>query len=182
MTICLRSLLLAAALLPLAACGGEAASDAGDAVEVKHVMEHIREESTAALNVMIDAIGADGAIDPAKLSEGDWLALEAASAQLRNEAIELRDAEAIVIAHPGEMIEGEDLPGAPSKADVQAQIDAAPQTFNAFATTLANETERMAAAIVARDPDTMWQSALRLDPTCVACHDRFWRTGTPIPD
>ena len=94
----------------------------------------------------------------------------------------LRDAEALVVAHPDEMIEGEDEPGAPSKADVQAQIDAAPQTFQAMSNTLAEETERLTAAIAARDAEAMWESALRLDPTCVACHDRFWRSGRPIPD
>ena len=71
---------------------------------------------------------------------------------------------------------------APSKADVQAQIDAAPQTFQAMSNTLAEETERLTAAIAARDAEAMWESALRLDPTCVACHDRFWRSGRPIPD
>jgi hypothetical protein len=162
-----------AALLLLAACAREPVGTAEPVVLARSMLEVLAPRTNEIVGVLIDNLDAQGEIDPAKLSEESWAAIEAALASVRAETIALRDRPIRVVAAPGDTIFGEDTGGL-SAADVQALIEADRVGFNAYLDAMLADFQRMDGALAARDGATLWELAGALDVTCNACHSRFW--------
>lgn len=180
MKIGLRSLAAAVLSLALLACQPNSADVAAEPVVVKTAMNDVvTQESETVLNILIEALDESAKVDPSKLTDDDWTAIEAAATRLRDTAMALRDGDVQVVAAPGETIDGEDNPGALGAADVQARIDANPDDFKTHAGVLLAETERMVTASQTRDTATLWDVGLNLDQTCTECHEQFWYPEPP---
>ena len=67
-----------------------------------------------------------------------------------------------------------DAPEGTDLAAIQARLEANPQSYNAFAVSLANHTQQLADAVEARDPEWITRQVNDMQPVCKACHDVFW--------
>jgi hypothetical protein len=174
------SVLVVAVTLALAACQQETAEVASDPAASESLVlttsmnEVVTAETQNILNVLIEALNEQAEVDPAKLTDDDWTAMETAAVRLRDEALAMRDRDIQVVAAPGETIDGEDNPGALSAADVQARIDANPDGFKTHAEVLLAEAERLVTASQERDGATLWDVSLNMDPVCTDCHQQYW--------
>lgn len=169
----LRVVLLAAALTPPAALGAEPAQGQEPVVLARSMLEVWAPETNEVAGVLIDALDADGAPDPSRLSEEGWRTMAAAVERLREEASAIRTRPIQVVAHPDDKIFGEDTSGL-TAADVQGLIDSDRDAFDYFVDLMRDDFDQMDAAIAARDAEALWAISAVLDVKCNACHERFW--------
>jgi hypothetical protein len=112
--------------------------------------------------------------DPKKLKDADWVHLIQASQQVRQAAQALARSTQLIVANPGQKIDGEGNPGAFSAQQVQATIDANPQAFRAFAQVLAQSMEQISAAARTKDGAKLLDLSGQVDQICEQCHTQFW--------
>jgi cytochrome c556 len=111
--------------------------------------------------------------DPSKLKPADWGRIIAASKQVSAAARSLAQNEHLVVAPAGQKIEGEG-PSSFGAKQVQAVIDANPQTFRAFAQALSISMDQILAAAQTKDATKLLDSSGTLDKVCEDCHLQFW--------
>lgn len=181
----LRLLAFAAALGSLAVLAPGPTRADEPVVLARSMLEVLAPQTNEIAGILIDALDAEGSSDPAKLSDEEWSAMEAAVERLREEAIALRDRPIQVVAAPQDKIFGEETSGL-TAADVQAMIDANRADFDYYVDVMLGDFDRMGAAIAARDAAEVWEISAVLDVKCNACHERFWypdwlEDATPPP-
>lgn len=137
------------------------------------MVEVLAPRTNDVVGVLIDALGPDGEIDPARLSDEDWAAVETALGVLREQTATMRGRPIRVVAAPGDAIFGEDGGGL-SAADVQAMIDADRAGFDYFVGLMVEDIAQMERLAAARDARALWAVGDVLDVKCNACHERFW--------
>jgi hypothetical protein len=160
-------------LLSLAACGREPARADEPVVLARSMLEVLAPRTNDVNGVLIDALGADGEVDPALVLEDDWAAMDDAVSALLEETVALLERPIQVVAEPGREIFGEETSGL-TAADVQAMIEADRASFDAYTQAFLDDVVRMRDSIAARDAATLWGIADKLDLKCEACHSRFW--------
>lgn len=163
-----RPLSFAAALL----LGAPAAAQE-PVVLARSMLEVLAPRTNDVVGVLIDNLGADGAVDPASLSAEEWAAMAQAIADLEVETVALLERPIRVVASPGDKIFGEDASGL-SAADVQAMIDERRADFDFLTGAFLADVVRMREAVTARDAAALWAVADGVDLKCEACHEQFW--------
>lgn len=161
--------------LVAAACGGALAEDGagGGTLYVRSEMQGPVNEATNALwDIGNNAMGDDGAMDPALMDEGKWAALAGAADRLETASNRMAEAGAIRAAIPGHEADVE--PGAYSMEDVQSYIDADPAAFRLMAKALAQHAAKIGAAAKARDAEQAGSLVGELDQVCETCHAKYW--------
>ncbi len=182
----MRVLTISALGLPallLAACSaGHEPEPAENAVDLHAIMKDgINPDALALWDISNAAIDDRGGIDASAMTDESWAALAQKARQLAADASELADAEAIMVAPPGVMIEEEDEPGASSAAEVQGFIDADLEGFKGMAQALALHTGDLAEAAEAQDAERAGLLVSQLDAVCESCHLKYWYPQDELP-
>jgi hypothetical protein len=125
--------------------------------------------------------GDDGKLDAKRLTDAQWVELKDAAIAMGASAKSLADATGIKVAAPGMKIMSEGTEGSPGATEVQALIDADPQSFSALALPLVAISAEIAAAAAARDAAKVDDAQGRLTDVCGACHAKFWNPKLPGP-
>lgn len=112
--------------------------------------------------------------DPSKLKPADWSRVVSAGTQMKQVAQALAAAGHVMAAGPGQKIDGEGGPDAPTAKQVQGFIDANPQVFRAFAQALSVSMDQIVAAAQAKNAAKLFDVSGNLDQICEDCHVKFW--------
>jgi len=110
-------------------------------------------------------------------TDEDW-------AKVRNAAIALSEAANLlvmdgrVVAHPGQRIDSEGQPGAPTGAIIQKRIDGDRASFAAYAAGLQAASMEAVAAVEKKDVAALETVGGDIDVACEACHEQFWYPPT----
>ena len=168
---------MAVPALLLATCGAAIATDAGpDADKVLYIRSEMAgpvNEATAALwDVGNAAMGEDGDIDPALMSDESWDRVAQAASALEAASNRMAEAQAIRAALPGH--EQDEEPGTYSMADIQGYIDADPQLFQEMSRAMAHHSAKIRTAANARQAAETSLLVGELDQVCESCHTRYW--------
>ena len=116
----------------------------------------------------------DGNIDPELLSAEQWQQVHDGAVAIAGSARTLAATDGIRAAPAGVAIQNEGTAGAPGAAQVQAALDADPQSFKSDAQQLASLADEIAAAATAQDGAKLDELSGRLTEGCGACHEKFW--------
>ena len=159
--------------LLIGTCGAAIGADAGETLYVRSEMAGpVNDATTALWDVGNDAMGENGDIDPALMSDESWDRILAAASILEASSNRMADAQAIRAALPGH--EQDEEPGTYAMADVQRYIDADPQLFRTMAREMADHSAKMRTAANAREASETSLLIGELDQVCEACHTRYW--------
>jgi hypothetical protein len=120
------------------------------------------------------AVGDQGGIDPAKMTDDAWKQLAERATAVQEGAQQIAQMDKIVVVRPGETISDAGVPGGHSAAEVQAQIDKNPQGLRDHAATLAANMRDLAAAAAAKDAAKAGPIVEGLDGVCEGCHLDYW--------
>ena len=115
--------------------------------------------------------------DASKLAAGDWSKIVDAAGKVRQVAQTLAQSAHVIVAAPGEKIEGEGNADALGAKQVQAAIDAQPAEFRARSQALAVSMDQIIAAAKAKDAKKLFDVSGALDQVCEDCHMKFWYPG-----
>ncbi|HEV8331988.1 MAG TPA: cytochrome c [Steroidobacteraceae bacterium] len=115
--------------------------------------------------------------DASKLAAGDWTQIIDAAGKVRQVAQTLAQSAQVIVAAPGEKIEGEGNADALGAKQVQAAIDAQPAEFRARSQALAASMDQIIAAAKAKDAKKLFDVSGALDQVCEDCHMKFWYPG-----
>jgi hypothetical protein len=172
--------MLASGLFALAGCGPKAPPPTVHA----SMTEVVAPQAQTIWDITNRAYTVQGdAQDPAKITAADWTRLEDASRQIKARAELMARQRKIVVAGPGEKIEGADDPAEPDAQRVQGHIDANPTGFAQHARELAANAGIILEAAQKKDAGPVFKVAGKLDSVCDGCHERFWDPEAPkLPD
>lgn len=178
----------AMALLLLAGCNRQAT-----APTINTSMTEVMEPTAQTIwDIMSSAYNARGdGLDPARLSDADWQALDKASRALKARADGLALADHLVVVADNQPILGSQAVGikgdrgtawdAVSARQIQSRIDAQPALFAQKARALADAAAQITQAADARNAARFYAVASGLDEVCDSCHEPFWGTDEPPP-
>jgi cytochrome c556 len=162
----MRKLLIVAGAALL--CSAAWAADA-DTLYIRDAMaDGVNPATTELWDIGNNAMGDDGAIDPALMDEAKWATLERAAGQLENAAGAMAAAPSIKSAQPGTQAES----GA-TMEEIQAFIDADPQGFRLMAQALSQYAGKISVKAKARDPEAGLLVG-ELQEVCESCHLKYW--------
>jgi hypothetical protein len=116
----------------------------------------------------------DGNSDASKLTPAQWQQIASAAAMVGEAARTLAAASPVIVAVPGEKIDGEGTPGSWGAKEVQKAIDTNPAAFRAFLGQLQGSMSEVIAATRARNAQKLTDVSEQLDRECEACHLQFW--------
>jgi cytochrome c556 len=116
----------------------------------------------------------DGNSDASKLTPAQWQQLASAATMVSEAARTLAAASPVIVAAPGEKIDGEGTPGSWGAKEVQQAIDANPAAFRAFLGQLQGSMNEVIAATQTRNAQKLTDVSERLVHECEACHVQFW--------
>jgi hypothetical protein len=156
----------------LAACAKEEPPPAPTFHEVMKNEVDLRADAVWAVGNA--AIGDRGGIDPAKMTEADWVKLAEGAESLRQAALEIATMDPVLLTRDGVKIADEDIPDGHSSAEVQARFDQEPQKLRELANALAAHNADLAAAARAHDAARAGPLIDQLDGVCESCHLEFW--------
>jgi hypothetical protein len=165
---CVRPGLLAVCVLGL--CGAGAAPPSLHASMKKVVAP----EAQALWDISNKATDGDGEPIAGKLTAADWDKLIEGSRRLKARAGALAQARRIEVAGPGETIQDEGAPEAPTREEIQRLLDADLPAFNTFAAQLAGAADQVSSAARKKDIKAVSEVANQLDELCESCHVTFW--------
>ena len=167
----------AVAALGLFAAGAFAQQD--EALQTRQTMvDEINPAALAIWDVTNAAMNDEGGLDPALISEDDWGKLAESGQALDTVGRRMAAARTIVAAGPN-LVAGAVPPGAASREQIQAMIDADPDGFRAVAVEMAKQGAALAAAAKARDAAAVGDLSTGLDGACSSCHTRYWYLQEP---
>lgn len=163
------------ALALLGACSAEQKPATAPAPTFHEVMKDKVDVNADALwDLANAAIGQEGGLDPAKLTDAQWAQIAARAEAVQQAALEIAAMGPVVLARPGVKISDEGIPGGHSAAQVQGQIDANPQGMRDMANVLAVHMGDMAKAARAHDAPRTGPLIDQLDSVCEDCHLEYW--------
>ena len=122
----------------------------------------------------VDPTDKHGKPDATKVKPADWQRIAAAAGKIRQATKTLVNAEQLVVAKPGQKLDGEGIGGAWTAMDVDHAIKTNPAAFRAFVQTMSTSMDNISAAASARSADKLADEAGKLDEYCEQCHKQFW--------
>lgn len=120
------------------------------------------------------AIGDTAGLDPDKMTDERWAALEAKATAVQQAALEIATMDPVTVAKPGVKIADEGIPGGHTAAMVQERFDKDPQKLRDLAHALARHTGDLATAARMHDAAHAGPLIDQLDGVCESCHLEFW--------
>jgi cytochrome c556 len=133
-------------------------------------------------DVSNDAVNDAGEPDAAKLKAADWTKIANAAVKLRQVAQTYSGAGPVLVARPGEKIDGEGgTPEAWGARKVQGAIDANPAAFRAFANQMKTAMDEVVTATQTKNAAKLADVTGRLDQICEECHMAFWYPDQKLP-
>jgi len=117
------------------------------------------------------AMNDDGALDPARLDDGEWTELAAQAAQLAAAGRDMAAAQALSAAAPAN---AEVADGEVTMAHVQGLLNRDLPGFRQRAAEMEAHANQLAAAATARDPAATNALIGEIDAVCESCHAQFW--------
>lgn len=117
----------------------------------------------------------DAGIDPARMTDADWVKLSKAATSLHEAALELASLpEPLTVVKPGNKIAFEDTDWGDKATSVQHNVDQDPQGLRDLANGLAQHSASIAAAADKHDAATAGKLINDLDGVCESCHVKYW--------
>ncbi len=185
-------LILSVAVFALTACDKEAPSatktattDASDSAKsraispvlVASIQDLMKSEIDPAANYLWNSVSTlstdEGLVENQPRTDEDWQ-------NVRMQAIKLIEA-ANLLMMPGRSVvegdgrlDGEDIPGNLSAAEIQQLIDKDPASFAAFARGLQLATQGVLRAVDTKNADALFEAGGPIDTACEACHQVYW--------
>jgi hypothetical protein len=133
-------------------------------------------------DVSNDAVNDAGEPDATKLKAADWTKIANAAVKLRQVAQGYAGTGPVVVARPGEKIDGEGgTPEAWGAKKVQGAIDANPAAFHAFSNQLKTAMDDVVTATQTKNAGKLADVTGRLDQICEECHMTFWYPEQKAP-
>ncbi len=136
--------------------------------------DEVDANADALWDITNDAIDETAGIDPAKMTSATWTQVATRAEAVRRAALKIATLDPIVVVKPGVKISDEGLPYGHTAAQVQAAIDANPQTLRDLANALAQHMGGIAEAASAHDPAKLAPLVNNLDSVCEDCHLEYW--------
>jgi hypothetical protein len=168
-----RNLLSILPFAALAACQPAEPAARQSVIDSREAMvAGINAAAVAIWDIAQDAQGESGELDPAQMSDEDWLRLADEARSLEEWARLMAEADAIHAAGP-DLTHGP-VPGVASRAEIQAMIDADPELFREKARDLKERAGLLAEAARTRDAAAAGHRAAEIDVPCQGCHSRYW--------
>lgn len=173
---------LIVAAVPLAALAwhavqaGEEAPGTDQAFDVRQSMiDGVNPPTLALWDVGNNAMSEDGtlALDPALLTEEDWMRITEAAYQLGEESHRMASATHFAASGPN-MVDGEVPEGVSSREEIQAAIAADPDDFRALSKSMADMAAQIYNAAENRDAAAAGELIFTLDTVCQSCHVKYW--------
>lgn len=167
------------ALVPVLALLGACSADKQPAAPAAPTFHEVMKDKVdvnadALWDVANAAIGQEGGIDPAKMTDAQWTQIATRAEAVQQAALEIARMDPVVLARPGVKISDEGIPGGHTAAQVQGQIDANPQGMRDMANVLAVHMGDMATAARAHDAPRAGPLIDQLDTVCENCHLEYW--------
>lgn len=110
-------------------------------------------------------------------TDAEWAKVRHAAIAL-SESATLLAMEGRVVSHPGQKIDSEGQPGAPTGAIIQKRIEGDRASFVAYAAGLQAASMEAVAAIDKKDVAALEKVGGDIDEACEACHEQFWYPPT----
>ena len=166
------------AIALLAACShkNEEQAQQAQATPTFHdvMKDQIDKHADEVWDVTNPAVGDQGGIDPAKMTDAMWSQLAEDATAVQEGAQQIAQMDKIVVIRPGETIADAGVPGGHSAAEVQAEIDKNPQGLRDHAANLAATMGDLVKAANAHDAAKAGPIIDSLDGVCEGCHLDYW--------
>lgn len=120
------------------------------------------------------AIAEDASIDPALMTDQNWVDLAAAAERMAGHSEALAKLDPLEVVKPGAKIIDEGNEGAPTAAMIKAHLAKNPDVFRALADSLTTHAVDLTAAAKAKDAPTAGRLINEMDGVCESCHLEFW--------
>ncbi len=185
-------LLLSVAIFTLTACGNEsppatktAKADIPESTKpaavspmlVASIQDLMKSEVNPAADYLWNSVSSnstdEGLVENKPRTDEDW-------EKVRMQAIKLIEA-ANLLMMPGRAVvegegqlDGEEIPGNLSAAEIQKLIDKDPASFAVFARGLQSATQKTLSAVEAKNADALFEAGGPIDTACEACHRVYW--------
>jgi cytochrome c556 len=169
-------LLTLPALALLAACSHKNEEQQAQAAPSFHdvMKDQIDKHADEVWDVTNPAVGDQGGIDAAKMTDEMWKQLAEDATAVQEGAQQIAQMDKITVIRPGETIADAGVPGGHSAAEVQAEIDKNPQGLRDHAANLAANMRDLVAAANAKDAAKAGPIIEGLDGMCEGCHLDYW--------
>lgn len=157
------------------ACATGLSQRGADLVETHEAMGRwINQASTAIWDLRSEARSPTEGLDPSLMGEAGWIKLRQASRSLEIHARRMAQARSVQVD-----ARGEQPPGFPSPAQIQARIDADPMWFRRLSLQMADHARELNAAARARNPQRANDLIESMNESCQTCHTRYWAPAAP---
>jgi cytochrome c556 len=164
-------------LAALAVC---AAVHAADTKPVASTTLHEAMKNVVAVQTQIvwdvsnEASNDAGEPDASKLKPADWAKIANAAMKVSQVAQAYAQEGPVVVARPGQKIDGEGTPNAWGAKQVQGAIEKNPAAFRAFASQLKVAMDGVVASTRSKNAAKLAEASGTLDQICENCHTQFW--------
>ncbi len=170
--------MVAVASVMLVSCqgdkGGAPTATPEKSVSISTVMrENIVPGSEVLWNAVGETYEGDKPVRIAPSTPEQWKTLEDAVRTMKQGLAHLEKGK-LVVAAPGEKIQGDGVADAPQAAQIQARIDADSAAFKADSKAMMAILDQFDAAVGARNVDQIMDLGGKLDEVCEACHRKYW--------
>jgi cytochrome c556 len=166
------------ALALLAACShkNEQQEQQAQAAPTFHdvMKDQVDKHADEVWDVTNPAVGDQGGIDAAKMTDEMWKQLAEDATAVQEGAQQIAQMNKITVIRPGETIADAGVPGGHSPEEVQAQIDKNPQGLRDHAANLAATMGDLVKAAQAHDAAKAGPIIDSLDGVCEGCHLDYW--------
>lgn len=170
----------AACVASLTIFGTALAADATKPVVQVLMQSKVNPMGLALWDITNPAIGADGNLDPKKISAANWARLLEIGKALEEAGRTLATSGGVLAALPGAKLQDEGTAAGASKAaDVQRYLDAKPAVFRTHALALQKTGASVVTAATKKDLKILSDVSNGLDEVCEKCHVIFWYPQLP---
>lgn len=143
-------------------------------VDVRRAMiDGVNPAALAIWDVSNAAADDEGIADPSKLDAATLTRLREAAQILATYAELMAEAPALRAGGP-DLVGGKVPEGIATREQIQAAIDANPESFRAYSRAMGAEAEGILAAIASDDREALANRIVSFDGACQACHERYW--------
>lgn len=175
----IRILAAVSAVAMLAACSSQPADEEEAPASTDPTLHEVMlSQIISPANNIWDKTGSayndDGLFDLSMVSDEDIAAAAASAGDLKAGAEAMAALDPITVVKPGEDILDAHVEGGTNASQVQAYIDADPDTFRNLASTLADHAGEMQQALSEKNSEKAAQLVEGLDSVCESCHKQFW--------
>jgi cytochrome c556 len=167
---------LLALTLALAGCSSqkEEATPAEPTTIHGYMTQRIDPDADAIWAIGNAAISEDASMDPAKMTDADWVKLREAATRMAGHSRGLETLDPLLVKEPGAKIADEGTEGAPTPDQIQAHLDRDTDVFRALADSLTTHANDLSAAAAKKDFANAGRLINEMDGVCESCHLEFW--------